>query len=323
MLVNGSPWEEVTPSRIATLSNKFSKTRVGVKAAKKAELLNNAREVLTQEEATGFRALSARANYLAMYRPDISFSSKELCREFAQPSQRGIQKLKRRVRYLKHNPRLVWRFDAQARQKKLDVHVDTDFAGCWRTRRSTSGGVARLGSHMLTHGSITQSTVALSRAEADLTGMCNGNSIGLGLKALASDLGVPVSLRVHSDASAAIGMVRRRGLGKVRHLAVADLWIQDTVATKEIALCKVKGSENPADMLTKYVESKVLETHKSALGLIQGGGRASSASAASEVIVQTLACSLSCISRRGSRHRGGVLNRKGSRGPMGKGRGAA
>ena len=89
-----------------------------------------------------------------------------------------------------------------------------------------AGGASRLESHILRHWSTTQSTVALSFAEAELTSICRSSSICIGLKALCPNLGLGVKLRIHSDATAAIGMARRRGLGKVRHLAVADLWIQ-------------------------------------------------------------------------------------------------
>ena len=53
--------------------------------------------------------------------------------------------------------------------------------------------------------------------------------------------------------SAAIGIARRKGLGKSRHLDVTDLWIQDRIKSKAIHLSKVAGAENVADILTKYV----------------------------------------------------------------------
>ena len=159
-------------------------------------------------------------------------------------------KLKRLVRYLVTRPRLVWRFDYEKAATHLDVFSDTDFGGCLRTRRSTSGGVARAGTHVLKCWSKTQSTVALSSAEAELSGVCQAAGEGLGLQAIWRDLGRDLKLRVHSDASAAIGICRRRGLGRVRHLAVADLWIQDRLRTHDFELVKVLGSDNPADMLT-------------------------------------------------------------------------
>ena len=130
---------------------------------------------------------------------------------------------------------------------------------------------------MLKHWSQTQSTVTLSSAEAELTGICKGGSIGLGMQSIAKDLGFQWELILHSDASAAIGICRRRGLGKVRHLAVADLWVQDRLRTKDFQLRKILGTENPADMLTKHVERVLIERHLSKLCMRFTQGRAASA----------------------------------------------
>ena len=146
-----------------------------------------------------------------------------------------------------------------------------------RTRRSTSGGIACLGSHAVKAWSKTQSVVALSSAEAELTGICAAAGEALGLKALCSDLGMEVEVRLHSDASAAIGVCKRRGLGRIRHLAVADLWIQDRLRTGDVALCKIAGSANPADILTKHVDWGLLSRHLKALGMQFEDGRAASA----------------------------------------------
>ena len=42
-------------------------------------------------------------------------------------------------------------------------------------------------------------------------------------------------------------------MGKIRHLATTDLWIQDKVRSRVLELVKVLGTENPADVLTKYL----------------------------------------------------------------------
>ena len=51
---------------------------MGVKAAKRAEVLDQVEdgELLEGEKATAFRALAARANYLALDRPDICLGRK-------------------------------------------------------------------------------------------------------------------------------------------------------------------------------------------------------------------------------------------------------
>ena len=76
---------------------------------------------------------------------------------------------------------------------------------------------------------------------------------------------------------AAIGICRRRGLGKVRHLATADLWVQDRLKKKDFALLKVLGAGNPSDMLTKHVDGILLSKHMLRLGLHEEEGRAASA----------------------------------------------
>ena len=165
----------------------------------------------------------------------------------------------------------------QAATEVLDAYTDTDFAGCKNTRRSTSGGVAMRGAHPIKHWSVTQSTVTLSSGEAELGGITKGASIGLGLQSVANDLGLKWTLTVHSDATAAIGICRRKGLGQIRHLAVADLWVQDRVRSRDFKLIKVLGADNPADILTKCVAREVLKRHLENMSCYFEASRAASA----------------------------------------------
>ena len=83
--------------------------------------------------------------------------------------------------------------------------------------------------------------------------------MGLGMKSIIQDLGFKVRVRIHSDACAAIGMAQRRGLGRVRHLDVEDLWVQTKVHEGHVDLLKVAGSESPADILTKYASADLMD----------------------------------------------------------------
>eukprot|EP00969_Alexandrium_andersonii_P083598 3687777-Alexandrium_andersonii.AAC.1 len=67
----------------------------------------------------------------------------------------------------------------------------------------------------------------MSSGEAELAGIVNGAAEGLGLTAIAQDLGFSASLEVCAGSSAAIGICLRAGIGRVRHLAVGQLWVQD------------------------------------------------------------------------------------------------
>ena len=272
--------ENLSVARTPSTKPKYGPARKGAKAVKKLERLEFGSHTLTPEEATMFRALSARANYLAQDRPDIAFSTKELCREFAVPTGDSYAKLKRVCRYLIGLPRLVYLYDWQDNPQTVDVYTDTDFAGCRTTRRSTSGGVIMLGTHCIRHWSTTQSTVSLSSGEAELHGISKGVQHGLGIKSLFKDLGMNMGITVHSDATAAIGIARRRGLGKLRHLDCEDLWLQQKIRNKDIALVKVLGAENPADALTKYVDTRALHMALGQMNMISESGRPESAPAA-------------------------------------------
>ena len=268
-------------ARTVSTKNKYQK-RKGAKAVKQMERLESTSFALSPGEATLYRALSARANYLAQDRPDIAFSTKELCREFAIPNKDSYQKLKRVCRYLIGLPRLVYVYGWQSLPDAIDIFTDTDFAGDKISRRSTSGGTVMFGAHNIRHWATTQTTLSLSSGEAELHGIGKGIQHALGLRSLFKDMGMDIKLRVHSDATAAIGIARRRGLGKLRHLDTEDLWIQSKIRSKDIQLLKVLGAINPADVLTKYIDAKTLAAALKTMGLEREEGRPESAPAAAQ-----------------------------------------
>ena len=81
------------------------------------------------------------------------------------------------------------------------------------------------------------------------------------MRRVLADLGIDSRIRVHTDASTAKAIASRKGLGKVRHIEVNQLWIQDRVGSGDVELYKIPGTINPADALTKYVESEILIRH--------------------------------------------------------------
>ena len=72
--------------------------------------------------------------------------------------------------------------------------------------------------------------------------------------------------KIHVDSSAAIGMAHRRGNGKLRHVTVGSLWIQELAEEEEILMCKVPGAGNIADILTKHVGASLLDKARSKHG---------------------------------------------------------
>jgi hypothetical protein len=235
-----------------------------------------------------FRSFAARANYLALDRPDLSQATKELCRRMSAPRAADLRALSRVARYLVGAPRVVYEYPWQS-GPVLRAFSDSDFAGCVSTRLSTSGGAALLGTHLLKHWASTQKKITLSSGEAELGAVVRGFSEVLGLQSVARDLGVELRPEVHADSSAAIGICNRCGIGKVRHLAVAQLWAQDLVRSKACRLYKVLGTENPADLMTKPLPRSEIDGHLGRLGLSRASGRAETAPRADAAVDTTLA----------------------------------
>ena len=138
--------------------------------------------------------------------------------------------------------------------------------------------------------SSTQSLIALSSGESEFYGVVKGGSVGLGVQAMLKDMGFNLSLEVLTDASAAKGIASRRGLGKTRHIQVHFLWIQERVGNGDIILKKVWGGENPADLLTKTLDSPTLNRCLRTFGIKYMDGRAESAPALADST-----CVVSCI----------------------------
>ena len=137
-----------------------------------------------------------------------------------------------------------------------------------KSRKSTSAGVLMLGNHLIKTWSTHQAVIALSSGEAEYYSMVQAGSVA-GIEAFMADFGVePMGkVAIKTDASAAIGISNRIGIGKVRHIQVNRLWLQEKVAAGRFEVIKASTDQDPADALTKGVHTHVIQMHV-------GGGNA-------------------------------------------------
>ena len=66
----------------------------------------------------------------------------------------------------------------------LDIYTDSDWAGCRRSRKSSSGGAIMRGTHCLKTWSKTQALIAKSSGEAELYAVVKGAAEALGMVTL-------------------------------------------------------------------------------------------------------------------------------------------
>ena len=213
-------------------------------------------EPLDKQEAKEYRGLAARLNFLSLDCPDLQFSSKPSSREMANPTRGSWKLIKKVARYLVNVEKIVWVFEYQDEPRFSHSTSDSDWGGSSRDRKSTSGGVWMLGKHCIKTWSATQGAYALSSAEAEFYSMIEAVTRSKALCCLARELGFEdLSNVIHlgTDSSAAKSFVSRRGLGKMRHIEIRDLWLQKEVREGNVIVHKVLGSENPADLMTKVL----------------------------------------------------------------------
>ena len=199
---------------------------------------------LTGSEATRFRAVAARANYLAADRPDMQYAVKEVCRRMARPVAGDWQKLSRLGRYLRSAPRCVLEYRWQVEGEAAVGYSDSDWAGDRKTGKSTSGGIIMMGSHLIKSWSRTQDSITLSSAEAELVALSKLAMEILGVRSMCQEWRLvqkEVASTLFADASAALCIAKRQGAGKMRHISVKSLWLQEKSCKQSCCITRSKA----------------------------------------------------------------------------------
>jgi hypothetical protein len=216
---------------------------------------------LNSEESTLYRRGVAIINFLAQDRGDLSYASKELSRKMSAPLTSDLPALKRVARYLRSHPTWIALYKWQEPTTLVSIYTDSDWGGCERTRKSTTGGVAMKGTHCVAQWSRTQQLVALSSAEAELNASVRAGQEGLGMVHFSEELGAAHSAEVLGDSSAAYGINMRVGSGRVKHLSIRQLWLQERVALGFLTCKKIPREVNCADAMTHHWSPKEARIH--------------------------------------------------------------
>lgn len=173
---------------------------------------------ISDVEATRFRAMEARCNFVGSDRLDLQFVAKEVlrcvgCREIV------VQIAK----YLTGEyHRIVQMSPSGGDDGVTHAFRDSDWAGCLETRKSTSGGALFVGQCTTAHWPVTRKAMALSSAEAEVYASTRATCEAEGLKSLDQDVGEDLRIVAWVDGQATIGLSFSSGLGKARHKETAE-----------------------------------------------------------------------------------------------------
>ena len=184
-------------------------------------------DLLSPVRAREVAGAGGTALYLWSDRPDTMFASKTAMQHVSKPNVLMNARLQRLGRYYEGKPVLVWCYPLQDLPKGIRVDGDGEWAPTTEMhRRPTSGGVVRYGNLSWDCYSVTQATIALSSGESEFYATGSATARRLQCKAYLSETERPCELDVYTDSTAGRGMCQRVGVGKVRHLELRFLWIE-------------------------------------------------------------------------------------------------
>ena len=208
-------------------------------------------EHLPPERHQLYRRTVGKLRFAVRLRPDLSFCVKELSRDLSAPMGKSWSMMKRCLRYVNGTKDKTLVITKPIALNSLEILTDSDHGGCEVSRRSTSSAYVFLGGCLLHHHCRQQTVVATSSGEAEYYAMCSGCCEGLAIQSLWAELGVDMKLNLMSDSSAARSMSLRQGLGRMKHLEVKMLWLQDLTQRRDLTVNKIGTKDNCSDLGTK------------------------------------------------------------------------
>jgi hypothetical protein len=113
----------------------------------------------------------------------------------------------------------------------------------------------------------TQAVTALSTAEAELIALVACSQEVVLLKNVLQELGMKPVAVVRSDSSAALAITQKKGPGRIKHVALRALKVQEWMRDKIVRYEFVQGVENWADLLTKALVPQRVMVLSRGLGL--------------------------------------------------------
>ena len=141
----------------------------------------------------------------------------------SSPTNTRWARLKCVVRYLVKKRISIWKFEptaSEARDNELTATSDSDWGGCVKTRKSTTGTLLRHAGSTTETMSRTQASVGLSSAEAECCGMGSALAEAKLVQQILGEYHEDAHIILETDSSAAKANAERPGCGRMKHISV-------------------------------------------------------------------------------------------------------
>ena len=208
-------------------------------------------------------------------RPDIQYGVSQTNRFMHSPGTKHWQAVKRILRYLAGTPDYALFFprgDSCGKNvMSLLGYSDSDWAGDFDTRHSTSGNCFFLGNACISWLSKKQSTVATSTCEAEYRAAFTATVDCVWLRRLLADLHEcqQTPTTIFTDSQSALAVARNPVFhARTKHIEVHYHYVRERLHAGEITLTYCPTQDNIADLFTKALPREKFEAFRKALGCL-------------------------------------------------------
>ena len=224
---------------------------------------------LYSSEAALYRTAVGKVLYVSAFRPDLQYAVGVCARALAQPTSVDMSRLKKLARFLINTGKRHLKIEPSQGPWRLIAECDSDWGGD-ATRRSTSGAMLFLNGALIASFSRRQAGYALSSCEAELFALVSCAAEVLATRSWLEEQDVRLEgpPTLFTDSSAAMMVTGRRGPGKMKHICMRALAVQQWVRDGLISVAKIGTASNRADLLTKPLPFAAAEQHAFAAGLL-------------------------------------------------------
>ena len=199
-----------------------------------------------------FRSFVGKVMWVLDVRPDIAFVTKKLARRVSSPTETDWTRLVHLARYLQGTQDVTLKLGTAGGGEEIIAYADASWASS-PGRRSTSVGIVIYAGVILTSWSRTQGRLALSSCEAELVALTVAGQEASLVRTMMEKIGETTCVRLLTDSASAHQIAERRGLGRLKHVELRWLWVQDGFRAGRLEIARVNTLVKPADSMTKHL----------------------------------------------------------------------